>query len=148
MTVLRRSVPSYSEKIAKSHALLFGTVKKAEKEIELSLAEKLHQLNELSRGSSSAYRLVGHTCHLYENDRFVRVLSSSAVSRRLKDALNRTCPVKINTEVEGHLGPEEVRRRRAIIREALLATLNQGAKLKEQLAMIRGHYKFSPFVIE
>ena len=151
MAVSRRqtSIPSYTERVANSQAVLLASVHKAEKEIAFSLAQKLHKLNELSRNTPFAYRLAGATCHMYENDRFIRILSASAVDRRLKDALAAESSRAAKTDGPlGTLGPDEIRKRRDVMREALLATLNLSGKLKEQLAVLQGHQKFSPFVVE
>ena len=155
MTVNDRAVPSYVERVAATQAQLLASVHKAQKELVFAMAEKLHKLNTLARNTPFAYRLVetpkGPTCHLYQNDRFVRLLSASAVDRRLRDAImaSRARPAGCYIdELTGTLTPEEVRRRRGAMREALLATLNPSGKLKEQLAVLQGHQKLSPFVVE
>ena len=151
-----RQSATYTDRINQAQSSLLLSVQKAEKELVLSLAEILHKLNEISRQNNlnCAYRLHVNSpsdavCHLYENDTFVRVLSVAAAERRLKDALAKH-RLKSQPVPAPHLQltPDEIKRRQAKMREALLATLTLSAKLKEQLGILTQTKKFSPFVVE
>ncbi len=149
-------VPSFSDRQKSAQASLFATVARTRNEIALSMAIKLQKLNKASKktGDPSTYRFFQPNenaepeCHLYKNDVFVRILSPSAVDRRLKDTAVLTR--KPQAPLAEQLTRDDVRKRRAAMRETLLNTLTLTTKIKNQIALLKAPHSHvpSPFVVE
>ena len=121
-----------------------------QRETNLALTKKVDEINKSNK--KETLRLMRSKggdliAQLYEGDKFVRNLSSAAVDRRY-NAVKSTTTSLTKEDITEQLSATEVNRRKDIIRNVLLDTINLENQLKAQLAILQKNARMTPFVIE
>jgi len=121
-----------------------------QKDSNLALSRKVAQINEGLK-SKQVLKLAQKKggdffVQLFEDGTFQRNVSTHAVERRF-NAIKAKEPARELQEAD-LLSHAEILRRQNVFRSVLLDTINLENKLKEQLSVLQGTSKLSPFVIE